>query len=139
MDWTLERRQRYAAHCLLEHGSLPPAAELLTALEVEAGLHGPMWPGDAFLLSLYAPLAARQPLTPVEWARVPVPCPGLSAALPAVLARSEAEAGHLVRCLPAADRQRLRTAAQCIRRVERRWRLSLPSELLRPLLAAAVE
>ena len=83
---------------------------------------------------------ARQPFTPAEWARVPTPCPGLGAALHAVLACSKAEAVALVRCLPAAERERLRIAALCIKRAERRRRrVSLPCELLRPPLAAAVQ
>ena len=87
---------------------------------------------------LYALLVARQPLAPAEWARVPTPCPGLGAALPAMLARSEGEAAVLLAHLLAANRKRLRTAALFPKRVERRRCLSL-TELLRPLLLAAAE
>ena len=64
-------------------------------------------------LALHAPLVARLPLTPTRRSRVPLPCPGLGAALPAVLARSEAEAALLVARLPASDHDRLRTG-HCI-------------------------
>ena len=98
-----------AAHCLLEHGALPPAGELLALLEAwhRHILHRNRH--VTFPLTLYAPLVARQPLAPAEWARVPSPCPRLAAVLPAVLERSEAEAALLVRRLPPADRKRLRT------------------------------
>ena len=45
----------------------------------------------------------------------------------------------MVRRLSEADSLRRRTAARCLKHVERRHRLSLPAELLRPLLLAAVE
>lgn len=89
--------------------------------------------------SLYLPLVARQPLTFAEWARVPAPSPGLGAVLPAVLMRSKAEAEALVAHLPEADRQRLRTAALCLARAQRRCRVHLPAELAGPQLAAAVD
>lgn len=123
-----------AARCLLERGALRPAAKVLAALEAARK----QWNREVtVVLPLYAPWAARQPLSPAQWARVPAPCPGLGAALP-VLTRSEAEAVLLVARLPCADRERLHTAALCIKRVERRRRVSLPVELLRPLLLAAV-
>ena len=87
---------------------------------------------------LYVLLVARQPLTPAEWARVPAPCPGLGAALPAVLARSEAEAAALVAHLPAADRERLRTAVLGLARAQRRCRVHLPAELTGSPAAAAL-
>lgn len=90
-------------------------------------------------LDLYAPLVARQPLTSAEWARVPSPCPALGAALPAVLERGEDEAALLVQRLPAAERERLRTAALCLRRVERSGDVSLPTAIVRSLLLSAVE
>lgn len=88
---------------------------------------------------LYASLAARQPLAAAEWALVPAPCPGLAAALPAVQQRSEAEAALLVARLPAADKQRLRTAALCLAHAERHGRLPpLPTPLVARLLALSL-
>ena len=123
------------ARCLLELGPQSPAAAVLQALSWWGSEHHT----DEALAPLYVLLAARQPLTPAQWAQVPWPCPGLGTALPAVLARSEDEARQLVAHLPHADKLRLRTAALCIARVERRWRLQLPADLLRPLLAAALQ
>lgn len=126
-----------AARCLLVHAPVLPTSELLASLEAAAR----RWPrGPAFgrLHSLYAPLVARQPLTPAEWARVPRPCTGLGAALPEVLARSEAEAAALVAHLPLRRRQRLRTTALCLHRIECMHGLELPPALQRPLLLAAV-
>lgn len=45
---------------------------------------------------LYAELIERQPLSTEQWDAVPYSLPGLAGALPAVLSRSEAEAGQLV-------------------------------------------
>ena len=135
LDLALERGHWGVARCLLERCPPLPVGELLAALEGgQQGWHRAEIPED-----LYAPLVARQPLTPAEWLRVPSPCSGLGAALPAVLARGEAEAALLVAHLPAAARRRLRTAALCLRRAERVHGLELPAALLRPLLLAAVE
>ena len=76
---------------------------------------------------------------PAEWVRVPNSCPGLAAALPAVLRRSTDEAGLLVRRLPPTDRERLRVAALCLVRVQRLHGLELPAELLHRLLLVAEE
>ena len=70
---------------------------------------------------------------------MPTPRPGLAAALPAVLCRSEAEAALLVRRLPVGERQRLRTAALCLARAQRVHNVQLPPPILRLLLAAAAE
>ncbi len=53
------------------------------------------------------------------WSAVPAPCPGLLRALPAVLAQSTEQAGHLVQHLPPADVQRLRTAALGLARAQK--------------------
>ena len=119
------------ARCLLERGALAPPADLLEALQANRRVY------CAELATLYAPLVARQPLSPAEWARVPTQCPGLGAALLAVLARSEAEAALLVARLPTADAERLRTAALCLRRAERAHGLALPPPVLHQLLAVA--
>ena len=135
VEWALCSGYWAVADCLLEHGPQPPAAAVLSGLESGVRRHGAT---EETLAPLYVLLAARQPLTPADWQQLPAPCPGLGAALPAVLARSEAEAAQLVAHLPPADKQRLRTAALCIRRVERSGGLHLPAELQRPLLLAAL-
>ena len=89
--------------------------------------------------ALYVPLAARLPLVPAEWSRLPVPCPGLGAALPAVLRRSDAVAALLVSHLPAGERGRLRTGALCLARAQHVHGMPPPVGLLRMLLAAAAE
>ncbi|KAL4435608.1 hypothetical protein ABPG77_002571 [Micractinium sp. CCAP 211/92] len=116
------------AHFLMVDGALPAAEEVLELLCCM-----PPW-GEP----LYAALAASQPLTVAQWAAVPSPFHGLGAALPTVLARSEQEAAALVRHLPEDDRQRLRTCALCLARVQRRARAQLPIPLAHTLLAAAV-
>lgn len=88
------------------------------------------------MLPLYACVAARLPLTEAEWALVPLPCPGLGSALPAVLQRSEAEAALLVARLPASDKERVHTFALCLARAERERQLPpLPGPLVARLLA----
>lgn len=84
---------------------------------------------------LYHLLARRLALTSEQWAAVPSPCLGLGAALPAVLQRSEAEAAQLVRHLPAAHRQQVRSLALCLGAAVRRGLLpSLPGDIQRALL-----
>ena len=87
-------------------------------------------------LLLYPTLVAAWPLTPAQWQQVPSPCPGLAAALPAVLSRSDAEAASLVAHLPATNRARLRTAALALHRSQRCWDVSLPADLTRRILAS---
>ncbi|KAL4431317.1 hypothetical protein ABPG75_006573 [Micractinium tetrahymenae] len=121
-----------AARVLLQQGALPLLAGPLLALLRGAG-------DDA--LPLVPLLVARLALSEEDWAQVPVPCPGLGTALPAVLARSATEAGCLVRHLPAADRERLQTAALCLARVQRRLLpagQALPAPLAWRVLALAV-
>lgn len=129
LDVALDLARLDIARCLLEHAPLPPASDVLAALECAHG---------AAALALYVPLVARKPLTPAEWARVPVPCPRLAATLPVVLRRSEAEAALLVSRLPPGERQRLRTTALCLARAQRVHGLQLPLHLLHPLLLAAL-
>ena len=62
----------------------------------------------------------RLPLSEAEWALVPAPCRSLGRALTAALAHSSAQASRLVQRLPPADVERLRTAALCLARAQRR-------------------
>ena len=88
-------------------------------------------------LPLFADLAACAALSPAQWQRVPAPCLGLGAALPAVLARSAAEAALLVVRLLAEMRQSLRIGALCLGRAQRRHRTELPAALVGRVLALA--
>ena len=92
--------------------------------------------GDA-ALPLYADLAASRPLTVAQWAIVPAPCPALVSALPAVVARSRAEARLLVQHLTTEQWLRLRTLALCVARAQHRAGVSLPADLIASLLASA--
>ncbi|KAI3433481.1 hypothetical protein D9Q98_003293 [Chlorella vulgaris] len=100
-----------AARCFIAAG---PAAAALAALSaVPQAL--PLF-ADFFI-------ARSTHLTSEEWkaawSAVPAPCPGLMRALPAVLAHSAQQAGHLVQHLPPTDVQRLRTAALCLSRAQK--------------------
>ncbi len=115
-----------AARPLLADAPLPPPCAVLPAL-----LYAGSW-----ALPLYPTWIARQPLSAADWARLPYDVPGLGAALPAALHRSEAEAAQLVRHLLPADSQRLRTAALCLARAERRGQLPpLPTHISWCILA----
>ncbi|PRW33130.1 ankyrin repeat PH and SEC7 domain containing [Chlorella sorokiniana] len=61
-----------------------------------------------------------------------------TAALPAVLQRSEAEAALLVARLPEPERRRLHTAALCLHRAEIRSQVWLPQPLVWRILAACL-
>ncbi|KAL4425382.1 hypothetical protein ABPG75_009398 [Micractinium tetrahymenae] len=118
-----------AAACLIDHGVLQPAWYVLKALQR----------AEAAALPLHPKLASRQALPSWLWDLMPSPCPGLGAALPAVLERSVEEAGLLVRKLPAADRDRLRMAALCLACGRRPSRLALlPTPIIWHLLAMAM-
>ena len=86
-------------------------------------------------LPLFADLAASRPLTYAQWQRVPAACPGLGAALPAVLARSVSEARWLVQRLSGEQRQRVRSAALSLRRAQRTLGVELPVAVLGQVLA----
>ena len=88
-------------------------------------------------LPLFADLAACTALTPGQWQHIPSPCPALGGALPAVLARSVAEAALLVGRLPAEVRQRLRTVGLCLVRAQRVHKIELPPALVGQVLALA--
>ncbi len=89
---------------------------------------------------LYADVAAHMRLTPEQWQRMPTPCAGLGASLPAVLARSAAEAGLLVAHLPPANRERLRAAALSLQRLQGTLQLTppIPAALLGRMLALSL-
>ena len=85
---------------------------------------------------LYADLAARLPLTAEQWQQVPAPCAGLIQALPAVLARSEAEAATLVAHLSEHSRECLVLVATALACAVSTRGLSLPADVQRCVLAA---
>eukprot|EP00887_Chlorella_sp_A99_P000355 scaffold13.g355.t1 len=111
-----------AARCLLTAG--PPGA-VLKALRRQGRLATP----------LYAEAVARRPLSARDWQRVPSGCRGLGAALPAVLARSSAEAARLVARLGPSDRARLEVLGLSLARVQRQLQLPLPPAIVGRLLS----
>ena len=126
-QWSTEQAHALeAARCLLAVGDAP---SLLAALA--------RWQYRC-VQPLYADLAARLPLTPEQWAQVPAPCAGLLWALPAVLARSEAEAAALVRHLPVGERRRLQVAVLVLGRAGMRTSAPLPAPIVERLLFAAL-
>lgn len=86
-----------------------------------------------------AEFVARRALTAEQWALLPGELPGLGAALPAVLARSEAEAACLVARLPAAERMWVQAAMLSLARVQRRTQLPVPAPALQLIVSLAVE
>ena len=89
-------------------------------------------------LPLVADVASRYPLSLADWQLVPSPCPGLATALPAVLARSAAEAALLAARLTEPEHCRLRTAALALHRAQTVAGLALPQPLVQRILAAAM-
>ncbi len=86
---------------------------------------------DALLPALAASLHCQKE----QWT-MPLPCTGLGALLPAALQQSEAQVAWLVRHLPHAEQQRLRTFALCLGAAGRRGLLPLlPSPITHHLLA----
>lgn len=117
-------QHKETARCLLKAG---PAAAALAALEAS----GPL------AHDLFADfVAARCPLRKSRWHRIPHSCPGIGKALPAALAHSPEQARQVVRRLPAADAERLRTFALCLARLQRRLGLPLPPDVCGCMLAA---
>ena len=111
---------------------------LLPATPLEYALQALQRAGEV-ALPLFADLASCTALSPEQWQRMPAACPALGAALPAVLARSVAEAALLVGCLPSDVRQRLRTGALCLSRAQRDHRTELPAAIVGTILALAAE
>ncbi|KAL4425173.1 hypothetical protein ABPG75_009189 [Micractinium tetrahymenae] len=132
-NWTKPYGTRNeAAAFLLREAVLPPVDDVLDLLNEQ----GEWYEADGEFESLYAMLAARQPLTADQWEQVPNSCFDLVTALPAVLERCAAEAALLVRHLPEDERSCLRTVALCLARVPRQLRLPpLPTPIMRRLLA----
>lgn len=91
-------------------------------------------PGHA----LFVDLAASSALSAEQWQHVPTPCAGLARALPAVLPRSQAEAGRLVRHLPDAERERLRAAALSLAHAGRSAPAALPGHVVDACLACCL-
>ena len=140
-------------HFALEAGHISLASYLLggvrlSSLEVDnalSTLRQCIYRGETrplqWLQALPA-LVSRQTLTAQQWERIPSPCLGIGAALPAVLQRSEAEAALPLRCMPESERQRLRTLALCLARGQRSGLLpALPIRIVERVLgeAAAVQ
>lgn len=117
-----------AVRCVMHAAGHPPAVLL--------GMLGalPAWKA-ANAEAVYADVVASGPLTEAQWALVPSPCVSLGRALPAVLERSSREAALLVRHLLPADKERLRTWALTLVRLQRRLAISLPAELCGRLAA----
>ena len=107
-------------------GTSVTAEILLAAMPTNAALEELINYGTPVTRQLFPGfIASRLPLTAVQWMFIPIgPLPGLGRALPAALASSADQARQVVRRLPAADAQRLRTAALCLSRLQRRMPLS---------------
>ena len=123
----------YSARVLLP---ATPPEYAVTALAF-AGRHSSE-PGNVNpALPLFSDLVGSHALSPDQWQHVPTPCPGLGAALPTVLRRSEAEARLLVGHLAGEEQERLRTAALSLARVQRQAGVELPAGLVGRVLALA--
>lgn len=124
LELALDEGHLEAARCLVRVGAAGPLLDTL------AGYGEGAWP-------LYAEVARRCPLSDEQWAGLPDECPGLGAALPAVLARLVHEAGLLVGHLPLEDTERLQTLALCLARAQQRRGVPLPVELVWEVLGRA--
>lgn len=89
--------------------------------------------GTLRLLSCVPPPLLRPLLEQVQ-----PPCPGLGVLLAAVLSRCPLAARALVARLPAADRQRLRTALLCLERLQRLQGRRLPPKFAAAALTLAL-
>lgn len=74
-------------------------------------------------------------MTAAQRQATPNPRLSLASLVPAVLARSEAEAAVRVAHLPADDKACLRTAALCLHRSEETMELQLPREVVQRILS----
>eukprot|EP00887_Chlorella_sp_A99_P000648 scaffold5.g648.t1 len=125
-----------SSRLLLERSTAPPT-DLITDLLAAAEYPNATPACRDVVHALLADLAGSCTLSPANWEALPSPCPGLARALPAVLARSPAEAAQLVAHLPAAACGRLRTLALSLARLQQRLRLELPEGIVRRILLAA--
>ena len=87
--------------------------------------------------ALVPEFVARRALTAAQWAELPTGLPGLLAALPAVLARSEAEAACLMAHLPEPMRARIQAAMLALARVQHRAHVSVPVAALQHIVSLA--
>jgi len=138
LHWALNHRSFSRAALNTVRALLPVSGlnaqqllDLLAAVPAEGRQH---------VQPLYADVAAHVRLTPEQWQRVPMPCPRLGTSLPAVLARSAAEAGLLVVHLPPADRERLSVAALSLHRLQGTLELtpSIPAALIGRMLSLSL-
>lgn len=83
-------------------------------------------------------LVAHRALTAAQWAALPAELPGLLGALPAVLARSEAEAARLMAHLPEPMRAHIQAAMLALARVQHRSHVSVPIVALQHIVSLAV-
>ncbi|KAI7846230.1 hypothetical protein COHA_000300 [Chlorella ohadii] len=111
------------------------ALVLLPAGPAELALDSLIQAGPASQHLLPDFVAARLPLNDALWARLLSPCAGLGRVLPAALEHGTEQAQQLVRHLPAADAARLRLAALCLARSQRRTSVHLPPAITGLLLA----
>ena len=129
----------------LQRNNSLAAKALLAAMPADAALEDLCTANTASARQLLpAFIASRLPLTDAQWALIPIaPCHGLGRALPAALACSGNQARQLVRRLPPAETQRLRTAALCLVRMQRSEPLwpqqYLPLAIVERILCAAVD
>ena len=110
----------------LEAGRPDNASLLLASTPTQLALAALVGAGPA-AAPLWPEFVSRQPLSAEQWQQVPHSS-ALGATLLAVLARSEAEAGELVRRLPYVQRRQLRAAARVLSR------LPLPASVQRAIL-----
>lgn len=135
------------ALCLIAEAPLHPATEIQASLRSAIRSLQPGWMGPAAVerqrelgLAIIL-LAARLGLDVRECSRQCgehgplMTSPHLAVWLPALVQRSDAAAGRLMRFLPPPDRQRLRTLALCLGRIERDLTKPLPIPILHRLLA----
>lgn len=121
-----EERPQFEAFMRCSRLLLPygPTQQLVEALAAA----GPV------ALPLFGDLVACRRLSPEQWQLVPAGCPGLGAALPAVMQRSCTEAGCLARRLPEADRAALHAALLALARTQRQLGVALPADVARQTL-----
>ena len=115
---------------LLEQPLRPPTDEVLSALIRARNLYA--IPDDLFVCCVRSTA-----LTPSQWACIPRPCE-LVRALPFVFTRSEREVSSLMQCLPIPHRRCIQVSLMCIRHVERKTAVSLPSDVLLRILSISV-